>query len=207
MQNDYASMIVRPVSKKEAAILCKQKHYLRRKPCISFAYGIFDAEIFGTIWGVVTFGVPASRHLMQSACRTAPDSVIELNRLWVDDDLGSNSESWFLSRALAYLPPKIVVSYADTEWGHNRYVYRASNFNYAGITDMERKTPRFDYVTPGKHSRDTTRNGTIGTAERVRRKPKHRYWITTGNRKDRKRLEQIATWPKMKWGQFDTNAN
>jgi hypothetical protein len=199
----YAAMFVQPVAKNEAALVCKQNHYLHRSPSVSFAYGIFDAEIFGKLWGVVTFGVPASRHLMQSACNAEPGSVLELNRLWVDDALGRNAESWFLKRALAWMPPRIIVSYADTAWGHNGYVYRASNFNYAGVTDMDRKTPRFDYITPGKHSRDTTRNGTMETAERVRRKPKHRYWTITGDRRERKRLEQIATWPKMQWGEFD----
>jgi hypothetical protein len=170
---------------------------------MSFAYGIFDAEIFGKLWGIVTFGVPPSRHLMQSACNEEPDKVLELNRLWVDDGLGRNAESWFLSRALAMLPARIIVSYADTSAGHNGYVYRAANFYYAGVTDMDRNTPRFDYVTPGKHSRDTTRNGTIATAERVRRKPKHRYWTITGDRRERRQLKKIATWPSMSWGKFD----
>ena len=122
--------------------------------------------------------------------------VIELNRLWVHDSLPRNTESWFVSRALALLPPKIVLSYADTAAGHLGYIYRALNFNYAGWTDMERKTPRFDYVSPGKHSRDAFRNG---FTDRVRRKPKVRYWITTGNRRERKQLEAQCLWPKMDW--------
>ena len=44
------------------------------------------------------------------------------------------------------LPPRIVVSYADPLWGHYGYIYRALNFRYAGWTDMERKTPRYDYI-------------------------------------------------------------
>lgn len=198
-------MFVQPVAKHEAAMMCKKHHYLHRCPSVSFAYGVFDAELFGALFGVVTFGVPPSRHLMVSVCKAEPDSVLELNRLLVDDRLGRNTESWFLKRALALLPPRIIVSYADTAWGHNGYVYRASNFYYSGVTDMDRKTPRFDYVTPGKHSRDTTRNGTMETAEHVRRKPKHRYWTVTGNRRDRKRLEQLVTWPKMAWGEFDVH--
>lgn len=196
-------MYVLPMSTREAARTVKRWHYLHRKPPISFAYGLFDKELLGVLWGVVTFGVPASRELMLSACASNPECVLELNRLWVHDDLERNTESWFLSRALSLLPPRIIVSYADTEWGHCGYVYRASNFYYAGLTDMDRKTPRFDYVTPGKHSRDTTRNGTLVTAEKVRRKPKHRYWTVSGHRRGRRRLENIATWPKLSWKQVD----
>jgi hypothetical protein len=206
VNNLLCELFVLPVGKHDAATICRQQHYLLRRPPISFAYGIFDAELFGNLLGVVTFGIPASRHLMQSACGTNPDAVIELNRLWVDDVLGRNTESWFLKRALEWLPPFVVVSYADTAHGHNGYVYRASNFDYAGVTDMDRKTPRFDYVTPGKHSRDTTRNGTMETAEKVRRMPKHRYWTVTGNKRERRDLRRIVTWPSMSWGAFDVRA-
>ena len=196
-------LFVMPASKAEASAVCVNRHYLRRRPPMSFAFGLYDAELLGNLLGVVTFGIPASRHLMQSACATRPDAVVELNRLWVDDALGRNTESWFLARAMALLPPLVIVSYADTSRGHNGYVYRASNFHYAGVTDMDRNTPRFDYVTPGKHSRSTTRNGTMETAERVRRLPKHRYWTVTGNRRERKSLTRLVTWPSLTWGQFD----
>ncbi len=198
-----AGLFVQAVPKREAADVCRKRRYLHRRPSMSFAFGIFDAPILGRLLGVVTFGVPPSRHLMRSACASDPDVVMELNRLWIDDELGRNAESWFVSKALDQLPPHIVVSYADTAVGHNGTIYRAANFRYAGITDMDRTTPRFDYVTPGKHSRDTTRNGTMHTAVRVRRKPKHRYWTVTGSRRDKRRLLQLVTWPDMPWGEWD----
>ncbi len=184
-----------------AGIAVVRNHYLHRKPPISYAFVLSDSEILGDILGVVTFGTPASRHLQQSACATNPSIVVELNRLWVDDRCPANTESWFVSRALKMIPPRIVVSYADTAHGHVGYIYRALNFAYSGLTDSDRKTPRFDYVTPGKHSRDTTRNGTLATAEKVRRKPKHRYFCATGNRKERRELMKIATWPRMSWAE------
>lgn len=192
-------MKVLPFSSTEAADICKRRHYLRRRPAVSFAFCLTDADVLGKVYGVATFGAPASRHLMLSACRTDPNCVIELNRLWVSDEMPRNTESWFLARALRQMPPRIVVSYADTSVGHVGYVYRAANFHYAGLTDADRKTPRLDYVTPGKHSRDTTRNGTIQSCEKRRRRPKHRYWTTTGDRRQRKQLERLATWPKMQW--------
>lgn len=174
-----------------------EHHYLRRKPPVSFAYGLVDDA--GAVKGVITFGTPASRHMLISACKSAPENVIELNRLWVHDSMPRNTESEFISKSLARLPPKIVLSYADTAAGHIGYVYRAANFNYAGWTDMERKTPRFDYVAPGKHSRDAFRNG---FTNRVRRRPKIKYWTVTGNRRERRALEALCLWPKLDWKIF-----
>lgn len=183
---------------KNANALVKAKHYLHRNTSITFAFGLYRPDALAV--GVITFGIPPSRHLQKSACPSNPDLVIELNRLWVDDAMPRNTESWFIAAALRLLPPRIVVSYADTAVGHQGYVYRAANFNYAGWTDMERKTPRFDYVTPGKHSRDAFRVGGIGLAsERVRRKPKMKYWIVTGNRRQKREMLKMVGWPKLSW--------
>lgn len=178
-----------------AADLVVAHHYLHRRPPISFAFGL---EVDGVLRGAVTYGVPASRHLQVSACPSSPDAVIELNRLWVHDDLPRNTESWLVSRTLKALPPRIVVSYADLAHGHAGYVYRALNFRYAGWTDMDRKTPRFDYIPldPARHTREATRSG---YAEKRRRLPKVRYWTTTGNRGERRALALRCGWPSLDW--------
>jgi len=187
-------MRVAVISRREAIALVVAHHYMHRKPPVSFSFGLIDD--LGATKGCVTFGTPASHHMLIGASKYHPENVIELNRLWVHDDMPRNTGSWFVARALALLPPKIVLSYADTSAGHMGYVYRAANFFYAGWTDMERKTPRFDYIAPGKHSRDAFRNG---FTNRVRRKPKVKYWTATGNRRERKRLEAECLWPKLNW--------
>lgn len=171
-------------------------HYLhRRSPC-SYAFGLFvDWELKG----VCIFGTPASSHLCRGVYPEHPEMVIELNRLWLADELPRNSESWFVSRCLKMLPPLIVVSYADTAAGHVGYVYRALGFSYAGWTDMDRLTPRFDYVVPGKHSRAAYRGDEPSFTHRETRKPKVRYWTATGNRRERKALTSACQWPAMDW--------
>ena len=186
-------MIVRSILKRRAIEVVVAEHYLRRRPPISFAFGLFDQD---ALVGVVTFGVPASRHMVVGACPSNPELVLELNRLWVDDIAPRNTETWFLAKCLSLLPPRIILSYADTSVGHVGYIYRAANFNYSGWTDMERKTPRFDYVAKGKHSRDAFRNG---FTHKVRRNPKVKYWIVTGNRREKRRLEGLCKWPKFDW--------
>lgn len=188
------TLTVATTSAKAAAALVVAHHYLHRRPPISYAYGL---QRDGWLVGVVTFGVPASRHLQMGACPSNPGLVLELNRLWVSDELPANTESWFVSRALKLLPPRIVVSYADTKEGHQGYVYRALNFRYAGWTDMERKTPRFDYIPlSGGHTRDAFRGG---YSERRRRMPKVKYWTVTGTRTERKALERLCGWPSLSW--------
>lgn len=186
---------VRPLDKRSAASLVVEHHYLHRRPSISYAFGL---HFRGMCVGVVTYGTPPSRHLQMGACPSDPGLVIELNRLWVADAMPSNSESWFVSRTLKMLPPKIVVSYADTSREHYGYVYRALNFFYAGWTDMDRKTPRYDYIAkdPSKHTRESSRSG---VAYRVRRLPKVRYWTVTGNRTERNRLVRLSGWPLLDW--------
>lgn len=156
-------MNVEAIDSATAQELIVREHYLHRKTNISHALGLFDDK---ELVGVVSFGTPPSRHLQISACRANPDLVIELNRLWVDDRMPRNTESWFIARALKLLPARIVVSYADTRYGHYGHMK--------------------------------------GYARRVRRLPKARYWTVTGDRRDRKRLLGLATWPRLDWHEIPT---
>lgn len=190
---DLTGLSVTAISHADAAAICVRHHYLHRKPPIKYGYGLFHN---GRLSGVVTFGTPASRHLQKSLCPSNPNVVVELNRLWVDDHLGRNTESWFVSRALKLMPAHLVVSYADTAYGYMGYVYRALNFRYAGWTDMERKTPRYDYIVPGKHTRDAFRGG---YAYKVRRAMKVKYWTVTGDKRERTALLRLSGWPSLNW--------
>lgn len=184
---------VKAISSAAAASLAIEHHYLHRRPPISYAYGL---ALNGILVGVCTYGTPASRHLQKSACSADPALVIELNRLWISDAMPANSESWFVSRTLKMLPPRIVVSYADTQREHYGYIYRALNFRYAGWTDMDRKTPRNDYIPISKdaHTREAFRSG---YSHKVPRLPKVRYWITTGNKAERRALDRLCDWPRL----------
>lgn len=190
---DIGGWSVKKISHKVASDVVKAEHYLHRKPPISFAFGLF---IYDVLKGVITFGTPPSRHLQKSLCPSNPDIVLELNRFWVSDDLPHNTESMFCSQCLKLIPPRLIASYADTAYGHIGYVYRASNWYYNGYTDMDRKTPRYDYAVDGKHSRDAYR---CRKFIRVRRLPKYRYWTVTGDKRQKWQLLKIAGWQKLSW--------
>lgn len=189
---------VREVEKKTASEVVIERHYLHRRPSMSFAHGLY---VEGELMGVITYGTPPSRHLQISACPSDPSLTLELNRMWINDRMPRNTATWFLSRSLKMLPPRIIVSYADTREGHMGWVYRAANFNYAGWSDMERKTPRYDYIPMDetKHSREASRSG---VKERVRRRPKVKYWTVTGSKTDKKALRGKSGWGKMDWEEF-----
>lgn len=166
-----------------------EKHYLKRMPPIKYGFELYDDQGFAA---VVTFGVPASRHLQKSVCPSDPSKVLELNRLRIDDRMPKNTASSFVRTVLKTMPPYLIVSYADPVAGHSGTVYHAMGFHYCGLTDADRKTPRFDYVPlNGKHSRDAFRSGEF---ERVRRIPKHKFWAVAGGRKARRDLPKICGW-------------
>jgi hypothetical protein len=70
------------------------------------------------------------------------DDVIELRRLCCIDDTPKNTESYFIGRTLRWLKQntdiKIVVSYADPEYGHSGIIYKASNFSLIGQSSKGR---------------------------------------------------------------------
>lgn len=154
-------------------------HYARRIPCIQYAYGLFDND---KIVGIVTYGQPASPSLCAGiAGKEHKKDVLELNRLVILPEYnGKNCASFLISKSLKMLPHrKYIVSYSDCGgWGHNGYVYQASNFYYTGTTK-----PRTDKYSSG-HSRHYEKD----EKRRQFRSAKHRYITITGTKKDKKDL-------------------
>ena len=110
-----------------------REHYLHRKAPISFAFGMFDQ--YETLVGVVTYGVPASSTLLRGVCGDEEaKNVYELNRLWVDESVPRNGESFLIANTIKLLDREIVISYADTAQEHVGIVYQASNWIYTGLS-------------------------------------------------------------------------
>ena len=64
------------------------------------------------------------------------DSILELNRLWISDELGKNSETLLLSVCFKYIKHNLhkvraIQSFADGRLGCGT-IYKASNFKYYG---------------------------------------------------------------------------
>lgn len=110
-----------------------KKHYAKRVPSVTYAYGLY---IDGVLAGVVSYGTPASSTLLKGVCgEENAQYVLELNRLVVEEDTPKNSASYLVGNSLKQLPkPSIVISYADTGQGHVGYIYQATNFIYTGLS-------------------------------------------------------------------------
>ncbi len=108
-----------------------KKHYAKRIPSISYAFGLFD--INNLMCGCCTFGQPPSDQIRMCCGEKYENNTIELNRLIKNDGLEKNLQSWFVARCFEYLPkPMIIISYSDPNNGHNGYTYQALNFLYTG---------------------------------------------------------------------------
>lgn len=125
-------MHVLPIKSEESYPWLLQKHYAKRIPSISYAFGLYEGQ---NLVGVVTYGTPSSSPLRDGIA--GPDNaefVLELNRLCIDST-NKNAASILVGRSLQMLPkPSIVVSYADTAQEHIGYVYQACNFIYTGLS-------------------------------------------------------------------------
>lgn len=107
-------------------------HYAKRKPSISFVYGLYDNE---ELIGICSFGMPPSPILAESIIgKKDKKLVIELNRLVLKYNR-KNEASYLVGKSINLLPkPKIIVSFADENQNHKGIVYQATNFIYTGIT-------------------------------------------------------------------------
>lgn len=62
---------------------------------------------------------------------------------------------------------------ADPAAGHAGGIYKATNWTYEGLTDSDRKTPRWDYYLNGRRVGRASHAGIAAT--KIRRQPKHRF--------------------------------
>lgn len=173
-------MKVLPIKSEESYPWLLEKHYAKRIPSISFAFGLYDGP---ELIGVVTYGMPASPFLCVGVCgEKNRDFVIELNRLCLDAN-EKNQASFLVANSIKMLPkPRIIVSYADTAMGHVGYVYQATNFLFTGTT-----RERTDMAAEnGGHSRHNSGDST----KRVDRSAKHRYVFLHATKQDKKRLRR-----------------
>lgn len=183
MKNKYC---VKRVLYEQTKPLILNVHYARRMPQVRYAFGLFEGN---KLIGVVTYGVPASNTLCKGiAGEWYKDDVLELNRLVIiPDKIEKNLASYLISKSIKMLPHgKILVSYADTGWGHVGYVYQSTNWLYTGMTKQ-----RTDRYNAGKHSRHYDKE----EIRRTIRTAKHRYVNFTGTKRDKKRLRRALKYP------------
>ena len=154
-----------------------RQHYLGKwpgtRPCV------IGMLIDGGTRGIVVFSHPP-----RETNKRYGGTTWELSRLWIDDGVPRNAESWLLSQAVRHvrkLHPEVrcLVSYADPDKGHSGTVYRAANWRADGWTDQGRLVPRFDYMDlrTGKKYGRRAHVPHDAILRRVRRGSKYRFFL------------------------------
>ena len=184
---------VAPIQAQDADYLILNVHYAKRRPSITYAFGLFNA---GELVGVVTYGTPASSTLLRGICGDDwAQHVLELNRLVLVNNQ-PHEASRLVGASLKLLPkPSIIVSYADTKQKHEGIVYQATNFMYTGLSSKFR-----DPVVRGlEHQHHATYAHGLTNAQLIEkygaenvyfidRSRKHRYIIFLGSKTQRKQM-------------------
>jgi len=113
-----------------------QYHYLKKMPAgIMACYALFDEKKLNSAIGGAVFCNGRIQY---------DKKYLEFSRLWMHDNYGCNTESWFIAKCMKALQKKFttyegVVTWADGGIGHNGTVYRAANFVYDGDSRKVKK--------------------------------------------------------------------
>ena len=131
-------LIVKPISKQQAKKMIIQNHYSRTWNDGGFGkynYGIFK-EGDEHCKGVAVYGLMKNPKGKIFTDKNPNGWMCELNRLWISDELGHNTETILIAASIRLLKkedPDIVAiqSFADGRLGCGT-IYKAANFQYFG---------------------------------------------------------------------------
>lgn len=140
-------LFVRQVNFETACNFYYKWHYLGQTAFIStINYGAFFENI---CHGVISYGSPNAKKMAGYYDENTQDGWWEIKRLAMTDVAPHNSESRFIAISMKILKKSFsvvgVITLADTSVGHVGTIYRASGFNYLGLTDK-----KSDYLLNGK---------------------------------------------------------
>jgi len=188
-------MIVLPIKSEEAVPWIMQKHYAKRLPSISYAFGLYEEN---QLLGIVTYGSPASHTLCVGICgKEYSDKVLELNRLCLQEN-AKNQASFLIANSIKLLPkPTIIVSYADSFQNHVGYVYQATNFIYTGLS-----AKHMEWAVKGQEHKHGRHIGGGLTLDKIKEKygndfyfkersRKHRYIYFHGDKRQKRLMHKL----------------
>jgi hypothetical protein len=105
---------------------------------VSQCFALYDGDnlIGGMIYGSLGMANAYKKYADKE------EDVVELRRLACIDDTPKNTESYFIGSTIRWLKKntnyKVIVSYADTHYGHEGVIYKASNFEHVGMTQKSK---------------------------------------------------------------------
>lgn len=128
---------VKPITIKTAKPFIEEWHYAHRSAAVAVAcYGLYYKGDADTLHGISWWMPPPL-----FASKSVSDdhrSVLALSRFCLRNDRPENSGSFLISKSIKLLDKKrwtTLLTYADTGMNHDGGLYRASNWNYNGLTN------------------------------------------------------------------------
>lgn len=220
---DVSKYYVKPTTKDEVYDIVINKHYAGRWSGASLIFGIYEKgssphQFFNTVSdrlvGCIIYGSPVARHGVKSISEFLKfDEVYELKRLWIEDGLGANIESFSIAQSINYiknnLPTiKVLISYADPMENHSGTIYKATNWVYQG-NEVSHGGALYQYRFNDTEQWLTPRamNNKIGVCglkdvikiyPNIQYKPierKHRYLYFTCSKKEKRELIKTLKHP------------
>lgn len=212
IKNSYS---VESIPKHETHDWLLFKHYAKRIPLIIYSFGLFKENV---LVGICTFGnPPRALNEGESIFKNSRIKTLELNRLVINDNLEKNVLSFFVSQVIKMLPsPLCLISYADYTFGHNGYIYQATNWLYCGLNQIHER--QIFYKGKEVHPRSiTAKNIKISELPTLDSNymlgdytKKHRYLKIKANKKLKNRLikdliYKIKSYPKGNNQRYDAS--
>ena len=219
---------IMPIKKEETYEWLLYKHYAHRIPSITHAFGLYNQKI---LIGVCVYGMPPCKmNEGKAVFRNIKVGTFELTRLVVNENLGKNTLSFFVSHTIKKMPSYcLLVSFADPNKFHHGYIYQATNWLYTGLTvkggkdkqwiwnnrEFHAKTITIEWMKKNRFNYDSSLNMTQnwinngGTVEEnIFRK--HRYIYLRGTKKQKKAMlkdlkYKILPYPKGDNKRYDTS--
>ena len=197
---DTSKLSVRRISKSAAKDIIVKNHYSHAWTKVSYAIGLYvedDSHPFfdatDKLIGVACYGDPIGRLSGQSITEMLDRTeVLELVRLFVFDDYGSNIESWFLSQSFQWLREnapqiKALISYSDPKEGHAGTIYQATNWLYQGNKLRFNDSWSFKFSEDGEWQHGRTIFPTYGTNDpkKIQEQVNDSFWVRREPRKHR----------------------
>jgi len=146
---------VEPISFQSAKPFVEKWHYSHKTKglIVQQCFGLFRPrpEFYGIpeMVGVMIYALPMISRVRKKYSTEDPSKCVELARLCCINNTPKNAESFFISKTLKWLkkntPFEVVISYADPLYGHDGTIYKASNFEYLGLTEARKQ-----FVIDGK---------------------------------------------------------
>jgi len=149
----------------------------------------------------VVYGCPIGRRVTQWL-QVSGDNCLELVRLFSEDGLPKNTESYCIAQSFKYIKEKYpqykyLISYADPNHGHVGYIYQATNWRYVGV--QRRLLPERRIFIDNKEVHTRSLNAKHGSTSKkkleeiygnrlkiIQALKKHVYLMCLGNKKEKK---------------------